>query len=274
MRERRVHFARQQFAPMADKAIRARAIQARMATKYVYWPGGNIEWWPDVVNEFMKFPLGTNDDVVDAMSLIGQMLDSMATGRGSERNASRMRCCQSGPDGGTVPEDMRPILMGELSGRFLEGCGRRGSERHGKRHPPRNRSPAWSAATAADEGDTDMADGATIGVEYPGEFGNPVARWDAELRAAEKTMRKWRSDAKIVADRYTLERTRTRSRGSRDDGDLGPAQYNVLWSNTETMRPAVYGNEPKPVVQRRFKDKDVTGRLASMVLERGFVRGA
>ena len=117
MRERRVHFARQQFAPMADKAIRARAIQARMATKYVYWPGGNIEWWPDVVNEFMKFPLGTNDDVVDAMSLIGQMLDSMATGRGVSATLPDA-VLSIGPDGGTVPEDMRPILMGELSGRF------------------------------------------------------------------------------------------------------------------------------------------------------------
>ena len=111
-----------------------------------------------------------------------------------------------------------------------------------------------------------MAD-ASIGVEYPGEFGNPVVRWDAELRAAEKTMASWRKDARMVAERYNLARMKRSAYGD----EWERTQYNVLWSNTETMRPAVYGNEPTPVVQRRHKDRDTTGRLASMILERGLV---
>ena len=127
MRERRVYFARQGFSSMADKPTRARAIQARMSMKFVHWPN-NVGWWPEVLNEFMKFPLGTNDDVVDTMSLIGRMLDTMATGSGIERTLED-GVLSIGAGGGTVPEGTRPVLMGELSGRFSRKQGEELSER-------------------------------------------------------------------------------------------------------------------------------------------------
>lgn len=45
-------------------------------------------------------------------------------------------------------------------------------------------------------------------------------------------------------------------------------RMNVLWSNVETLMPAMYSRTPKPEVERRNKDKDPVGRWASIVLER------
>jgi hypothetical protein len=42
----------------------------------------------------------------------------------------------------------------------------------------------------------------------------------------------------------------------------------MLWSNTQTVLPAIYSRPPEPVVSRRHKDEDPVGRLASEVLER------
>lgn len=44
--------------------------------------------------------------------------------------------------------------------------------------------------------------------------------------------------------------------------------FNILFSNTETMLPAVYNNTPRPVVQRRFKDEDALGKLSAKSAQR------
>lgn len=54
----------------------------------------------------------------------------------------------------------------------------------------------------------------------------------------------------------------------RRDREENLAKYNVLWSNIQTMLPACYAKNPKPQVERRFKDKDPVGLKASQVLER------
>ncbi|MCF1582224.1 hypothetical protein, partial [Escherichia coli] len=45
-------------------------------------------------------------------------------------------------------------------------------------------------------------------------------------------------------------------------------KYNILWSNVQTLAPAVYAKKPQAQVQRRFKDADPVGRCASQILER------
>lgn len=45
-------------------------------------------------------------------------------------------------------------------------------------------------------------------------------------------------------------------------------KFNILRSNVATLRPALYANPPKPVVSRRFKDKNPAARMASTILER------
>lgn len=48
----------------------------------------------------------------------------------------------------------------------------------------------------------------------------------------------------------------------------GATPFNILYSNTETMLPALFSNVPRPVIQRRFKDEDPLGKYASQAAQR------
>lgn len=76
MREKKAYCAREQFPSVADKPTRARSFQARMASGKVYFPLGE-PWLADLENEMFSFPAGVHDDQVDALGLIGLMLDKM-----------------------------------------------------------------------------------------------------------------------------------------------------------------------------------------------------
>lgn len=60
----------------------------------------------------------------------------------------------------------------------------------------------------------------------------------------------------------------------RDDQGTGTgmaneaARFNILWSNVQTLVPAVYARMPKADVSRRFGDNDPVGRVASLLIER------
>lgn len=47
-----------------------------------------------------------------------------------------------------------------------------------------------------------------------------------------------------------------------------PSPYNILYSNTETLLPALFSEVPRPVVQRRFKDEDPMGRATAVAAQR------
>lgn len=79
MRERRVYCQREQFPSVADKPTRARSFQARCSMGKVYFPH-SAHWVADLQSELLSFP-GKYDDQVDALSLIGRMLDTMVAGR-------------------------------------------------------------------------------------------------------------------------------------------------------------------------------------------------
>lgn len=85
-------------------------------------------------------------------------------------------------------------------------------------------------------------------------------RWIHEIEAAQKHWSKFHKQSSKVVDRYVDER---------GDSELDqPKKLNLLWSNTETIKPALYNQAPTPEVVRRNKDKDPIGREASEVLER------
>jgi predicted phage terminase large subunit-like protein len=86
MRERRVYCRREQMASVADKPTRARSFQARAAMGKVYLPH-NAPWVADVLGEMLNFPVGKHDDAVDALGLIGRMLDTMSSGRAAKPDA-------------------------------------------------------------------------------------------------------------------------------------------------------------------------------------------
>jgi predicted phage terminase large subunit-like protein len=80
MRERQTYVARKPFPTRGDKAIRAQSIRGRMALDGLYVPI-RADWYPALRSELLIFPAGEHDDQVDALGLIGQVLDRMTAGQ-------------------------------------------------------------------------------------------------------------------------------------------------------------------------------------------------
>jgi predicted phage terminase large subunit-like protein len=78
-RERRAYVVREQFPTRGDKAVRAQSIRGRMALEGLYVPT-TASWFPELRSELLSFPAGKHDDQVDALGLVGQLLDKMLAG--------------------------------------------------------------------------------------------------------------------------------------------------------------------------------------------------
>jgi len=79
-RERKAFVFREEFPTRGDKSIRAQSIRGRMALDGLYVPV-NAPWYPAFRSELLSFPAGKHDDCVDAIGLIGQLLDIMSAGQ-------------------------------------------------------------------------------------------------------------------------------------------------------------------------------------------------
>lgn len=79
LRERKAYVARAQFPTRGDKSVRAQSIRGRMAMNGLYVPTAE-SWYPTLRSELLSFPAGKHDDQVDALGLIGQILDRMNAG--------------------------------------------------------------------------------------------------------------------------------------------------------------------------------------------------
>lgn len=88
-------------------------------------------------------------------------------------------------------------------------------------------------------------------------------RYMLDIELYERTYKKWESRGEKIVKRYRDERNEIQQAGSSAE-----ARYNILWSNVQTVLPAVFARLPKPEVSRRYKDKDPVGRVASLILER------
>ena len=91
--------------------------------------------------------------------------------------------------------------------------------------------------------------------------------WQMELESADEHEKDWRERAKSVVDRYRDERN-TDAYGS---GLY--KQFNILWSNTETMKGALFARMPKADVRRRYNDNNPITRQTAIVLERALQYG-
>jgi hypothetical protein len=83
--------------------------------------------------------------------------------------------------------------------------------------------------------------------------------WFNCIAQYERTFKEWEGRADKIVKRY---RDESRSRNNPN------AKFNILWSNVQTITPAVFARLPRPDVSRRFRDNDPVGRVASMMLER------
>ena len=86
-----------------------------------------------------------------------------------------------------------------------------------------------------------------------------VRMWKDEIDLYERTMDKWLKRGKKIYKRY---------KDVRAVREEAVTRFNVLWSNVQTRLPALYARDPKPEVERRFKDRDPVGRQVAEVLER------
>jgi predicted phage terminase large subunit-like protein len=80
MRQRQAYVARTQFPTRGDKSVRAQSIRGRLALDGLYIPA-EAPWRADLEAEMMSFPAGKHDDQVDALGLVGQLLDKMVGGQ-------------------------------------------------------------------------------------------------------------------------------------------------------------------------------------------------
>jgi len=88
--ERKAYVARQDFPTRGDKSVRAQSIRGRMALEGLYVPI-NSPWYPELRSELLAFPAGKHDDQVDALGLVGQLLDMMTAGRKPKKEENLKR---------------------------------------------------------------------------------------------------------------------------------------------------------------------------------------
>lgn len=86
-----------------------------------------------------------------------------------------------------------------------------------------------------------------------------ASRWKAELDLASKEFDKFWARCDEIDKRYKAE--------SEVEGAVKDRMC-LLWAQVETELPAIYQRRPQPQVSRRFKAKDATARVASMIAER------
>jgi hypothetical protein len=91
-------------------------------------------------------------------------------------------------------------------------------------------------------------------------------KWLDRIEAAGKAEKKWLDDAKKAVDAYTGEGS-TEATGSTYVSE-GNYDFNILFSNVETIVPAVINSAPVPDIRRRFNDPDPAARVVSQILER------
>ncbi len=93
-----------------------------------------------------------------------------------------------------------------------------------------------------------------------------VSRWIKEIDLVEKSKA---HEAFInIGEKIVKHYRNADSLQALQDPKPSKVMFNILWSNVQIQKPACYSRMPKVVVERRFKDKDPIGRLASRIAER------
>ena len=79
--------------------------------------------------------------------------------------------------------------------------------------------------------------------------------WLSEIASARKREKDFRKEGQRILEIYSGKKTEE-------------IPFNILFSNTETLLPALYSQTPRPIVQRRFKDEDPMGKHAATAGQR------
>jgi len=93
------------------------------------------------------------------------------------------------------------------------------------------------------------------------------SKWLSRIETATKLEKEWLDDAEAAVAAYTSESRRS---------EIDPAttalwkayDFNILFSNVETIVPAVINSPPAPDIRRRFADDDPAAKDVSELIER------
>lgn len=87
-------------------------------------------------------------------------------------------------------------------------------------------------------------------------------KWIERIDAAAKLEKTWIDDAEQAVATYTGER------GATVGDESTQYDFNILYSNVETIIPAIINSPPQPDIRRRFADDDPVAKDGSELLER------
>lgn len=90
------------------------------------------------------------------------------------------------------------------------------------------------------------------------EFSTTVSYWVGQIDNYELQFKSWEDRSKKIIDRYRDERK----------GAKAKARFNLLWSNVQTLHPAIYDTPPKVNIDGRQKNDNDLTRYTALVLER------
>lgn len=105
-----------------------------------------------------------------------------------------------------------------------------------------------------------------MGIERASEFEETptgwAQRWEMEIAASRKWLKKWHKQSDKVVDRFLDER-------EKDNVDDLSTKLNIFNANITTLQAMLYGRMPKVEVDRRFADQDDDiARVAGQILQR------
>jgi len=80
-------------------------------------------------------------------------------------------------------------------------------------------------------------------------------KWLTKISDAQKRDADWLKKSKDIIDKYRAKNPKANS-------------YNILFSNVDTIYPAIYNSLPKPDVRRRWSDDDPIGKIVSEIVSR------
>ncbi len=87
-----------------------------------------------------------------------------------------------------------------------------------------------------------------------------VQKWLNIISSYDNEFKKWEARSNKIVKRYRDD--------NRNQNTNETAKFNILWSNVQTLIPAVYARLPKADVSRRFGDNDPVARVAGQLIER------
>ena len=91
-------------------------------------------------------------------------------------------------------------------------------------------------------------------------FSERAGAWMSEIERAQNgsAESQYNDRCRVIRKRYRYE----------DSSSVRTRKYQLLWSNIETLKNAVYAKPPLPTVSRRYRDADPVARVAAEILER------